>query len=759
MKKTLLSSLTLALLVSACSTTPLPHSEHNRSAKFKSLGRVELDLGTSGGIQKQALTFGNPQVQFKGISSNVYDVNGWRYFVATYAIRNASGNGTPDPNARTNITLVAAETANTMANTAIRKLRRADDVLVDPALAKQMFPMTAVDANLSPIPSKASFQALTQAEVDAILPATLSDGVLNLFPYGYVVDNVAGGRTLPGNPLTDQYDGTFTMAWKTPLQTPIENTPRKFSFIAEVLQDTETRVTEALDEQTADSNLLVTRANTAGATLVNILPGSTFTALPTRTICKIPLASGFNPPYLVNQTSSFSKPLPPTSSKANQNTTVKAVFNCADHNFTLNPLGSQFLIFGSFTGKRLTDGNPFNSGTLTQLPDGSWQYTPSATAGFKPGEEVEATINWTNAASAFVLRFRIGTGAQGAAGYDTVKRYATNSQSPVNITLGDVNNDGNLDLLVGYSGTNASSVSVLLGYGNGVFDARQEINTGTRPFGLQLHDFNGDGNLDIATANSTNTVSILLGNGNGTFQTKTDYATGNNPLAVTAGDLTGDGKPDLVVSNFQSGSNSISVLLNTGNGTFQAKTDYTTGTQPYHVTLADMNNDGRLDAVTANYGSSTTSVLLGNGDGTFQAKTDYATAANAREVAVGDVNGDNKTDVVVVSSTTSKVSVLLGNGDGTLQSKVDYTVAGLGGAVKLGDFDGNGNLDIITAHTNTGNVSILNGNGDGTFQTKVDTAVDPALRGLALGDINNDTKLDFAVVSLLNNRVSIFPKK
>ena len=111
---------------------------------------------------------------------------------------------------------------------------------------------------------------------------------------------------------------------------------------------------------------------------------------------------------------------------------------------------------------------------------------------------------------------------------------------------------------------------------------------------------------------------MLLGNGNGTFQAKQDFGTGVLPISVAVGDFNGDGRSDLVTADY--GSDTASVLLGNGNGTFQAKQSFGTGTHPYSVAVADFNGDGRSDLVTADYTGNTASVLLGNGNGTFQAK-------------------------------------------------------------------------------------------------------------------------------------------
>ena len=142
---------------------------------------------------------------------------------------------------------------------------------------------------------------------------------------------------------------------------------------------------------------------------------------------------------------------------------------------------------------------------------------------------------------------------------------------------------------------------------NGVsFDLPPETPAG--PGYVTIADFNGDNNPDMAVAGGYNTVSVLLNNGNGTFATNSAYTTGSYPLSVTTGDFNGDGRPDLAVANSGGDTgNTVSVLLNNGDGTFATKVDYATGVNPYSVTAGDFNGDGKPDLAVANYGANSKS--------------------------------------------------------------------------------------------------------------------------------------------------------
>ena len=291
--------------------------------------------------------------------------------------------------------------------------------------------------------------------------------------------------------------------------------------------------------------------------------------------------------------------------------------------------------------------------------------------------------------------------------------------------------------------------------------------TGTNPTSVAVGDFDGDGKLDVAVANNgSDNVSVLLGNGDGTFQAPVNYPVGDFPWSVAVGDFDGDGKLDLAVAN--AGSSTISVLLGEGNGKFTAAPDVKAGVGPVFVAVADLNGDGKADLVVASLFSSTSvAVLLGNGDGTFQAPLNFVAGSGSRSVAVGDFNGDGKKDLAVANFDSDTVSVLLGNGDGTFQAPLDFATGKNPSSVAVGDFNGDGildlavaNFDVSSADVVSGDVAVLLGKGDGTF---IAAGRFPAGTGplswahsvfVTVGDFNGDHRLDLAVVNQ-DNSVSL----
>jgi len=302
--------------------------------------------------------------------------------------------------------------------------------------------------------------------------------------------------------------------------------------------------------------------------------------------------------------------------------------------------------------------------------------------------------------------------------------------APYAIVAGDFNGDGIPDVVTVNSNATDNTISLLRGNGGlaGQINADGTVNdsasfqtpliyaVGNRPAGIVTGDFNADGKLDVAVANTGDgTVSVLLGKGDGTFQTPITLTVGNAPVGIAAGDIDGDGNLDLVVAN--SGDGTVSILRGNGDGTFQTQTTVTVGTSPQNVAIADLNSDNVLDVAVTNGTSNTVSVLLGKGDGTFQPATSLATGSGPFAIAAIDVAGTGKVSLAATNFNDGTVSFFKGNGDGTFQTPTTLTACAQPTGMAVADFYNSGTLNLAVscsgAQTNT--VTIFSSDGSGGF--------------------------------------------
>lgn len=339
---------------------------------------------------------------------------------------------------------------------------------------------------------------------------------------------------------------------------------------------------------------------------------------------------------------------------------------------------------------------------------------------------------------------------------------------PLAVAIGDLNGDRIRDLAVASYGT--STLSLLLNRGDGSFRAGRAVAVGVHSSSVATGDLNSDGKLDLALATvgtdrePGTTVSVLLNKGGGSFAQKHDFHTGPGPTSVAVGDVNGDGNVDLATANLFGESGTVSVLLNTGDGTFAPAREYGTAGQALEVALGDLNGDRKPDLAVADGGG--VSVLLNSGDGSFAPARHYGHGATGVSVAIGDVNGDGKPDLTSGSIDVG-VSVLANKGDGTFTSKGSYEVLGAAYSVAIADLNGDRHND-ITATDSLGRgpddscdrddgvtVSIFANRGNGRFAAErgFDTGCDPV--SVAIGNLNRDRRPDIVTANNGSNNVSV----
>jgi FG-GAP-like repeat len=313
----------------------------------------------------------------------------------------------------------------------------------------------------------------------------------------------------------------------------------------------------------------------------------------------------------------------------------------------------------------------------------------------------------------------------------------------------DFNGDGKLDLAVAEVNFPHGLISVELGKGDGTFQkpiVSPIIGAGINNQDLmRAGDFNGDGKADLIIMDDYATgFEVLLGNGDGTFQAPVDTTVSSNGITFEVGDFNTDGKTDLVVTTTTGINTSLNIYLSNGDGTFRQGAQYAVNNGA--PVVADVNRDGKVDLITAGFGSPL-QVFLGNGDGTFQNPISGPTAFYSGGVVIDDFNGDGKLDVVAL--TYDGIAFLAGNGDGTFQSPT-YSDSALQFCCQLvaSDVSGDGKLDLVNIYGGSGVVVML-GNGDGTFQAPVTYGAPGQVASgtLGIGDFNSDGIADIGMAN------------
>ena len=400
-------------------------------------------------------------------------------------------------------------------------------------------------------------------------------------------------------------------------------------------------------------------------------------------------------------------------------------------------------------------------------------FAPTTT--FRAGEVVQATLTTaptmgsgaTPLARAYVSQFTTRT--RPATGLGTATDYTAGvGARPEGIVAGNLNADAALDLIMVNRTDN--TVSILLNNGTGTgftAAAGSPIAVGNTPLHAALADLNNDGNLDLlvtcsgGTTVANSVINVLKGNGDGTFTAQASL-TGLGAVAMTAvGDLNGDGNLDLVAAAGTSTlARAIIGLANadaSGNGNFTFTTSQYSnlglGTQS--VALADFDEDGRLDLIAGNNTAGTVSVRLGDGAGSFAGSISLS-ATGISQVVAADLTGDGHLDIASVNTFDGAngrpVQVWVGSGDGTFTAPViRLTPSVFAYTISTGDYNGDGIIDILTsrAGSNTGGVDIFSYSpASASFTgpiTKATIGYQP--RHVVVADLNNDRTLDFATAN------------
>jgi hypothetical protein len=340
---------------------------------------------------------------------------------------------------------------------------------------------------------------------------------------------------------------------------------------------------------------------------------------------------------------------------------------------------------------------------------------------------------------------------------------------PSMLSIADVNRDGNVDILVANGGS--GNVSVYLGDGKGGFSQPNgsPFSAGQNPTDLTTGDFNADGNLDVAIANhGVKLVTVLLGNGKGQFS----FAPGSpfsvesnpHPHGIAVADFNGDKKLDIAIDSWAE--NKVLVMFGKGDGAFQTPgVKFDVGKMPYQrLRTADVNKDGNADILTSNFEGSSASILLADGRGHFT-RRDFPVPPDPFGIAIADLNGDHHLDIGIfhysghaTDRSKNGMSVLFGDGHGNfaLAQGSPFPVGQYPATIAAGDLDGDGIADIVVSNYEDGTLTIyLCGRNRMTLAGYSPLRVGHTPHGIAVADLNHDGKGDIVVAEEEDNDVLV----
>jgi hypothetical protein len=328
------------------------------------------------------------------------------------------------------------------------------------------------------------------------------------------------------------------------------------------------------------------------------------------------------------------------------------------------------------------------------------------------------------------------------------------------VIAGDINGDKNIDL-ISADDSGSGQLSVFLGDGLGAFPvaSRSTLNTGGSPQAVTAADIDGDGNIDLISADSgSNQLSIFTNMGSGSLQSPVTIATGSSPQAVTAADIDGDGNIDLISAD--SGSNQLSIFTNMGSGLFQPTNTITTGNSPQAVTAVDVDGDGNIDLISADRGADQLSIFINDGSGAFNPVNSsmVMTGTDPDSVITADIDRDGDLDLICSDRRQSnQLSIFINDGSGAFSAANPIPAGNDPRSVTAADVDGDGDVDLISAERVTKRVSVFLNDGSGVFRLAIPTLpTGRSTETVTTADVNGDGHVDLISGVTEQERLAVF---
>ncbi len=341
--------------------------------------------------------------------------------------------------------------------------------------------------------------------------------------------------------------------------------------------------------------------------------------------------------------------------------------------------------------------------------------------------------------------------ASPALAYNRVVPLETTSETSANVSLGDLNGDGHLDVVLA-KGRHWPLVNrVMLGDGRGGFAPAFDLGPASdKSYSGRLVDLDGDGDLDVVLSNDTPSPKrIYLNDGRGRFAPGTVYGDSLWPMRnATVADMNGDGRPDIIAANRNGRRPGFNyICLNDGRGGFGAPCVPFAPEPATTITAADFNRDGRPDLLVPHRNGGQSRLYLGaaGGDLATMASLPFGPAdAQLRIAEAADFDGDGALDVVAIDEVRGP-ALYVGRGDGTFAPPVPVGAPGIKPyALTVGDLDCDGRPDFVVGNVQAPSAVYRN---DGGFRFTATPFGDGqgAVYGIAIGDVNEDGRPDIAV--------------